>query len=344
MRLRLLLFLLLFFGHKVSTAQEFQQRQALWDSTLLWIGAKEYSLARNGLERLHLEFPTSTKVLYNLGVVYAREHLDQQAYDVFSKLAALDPKFPNLQRTLGLLAIRTGQKGRVAVDHFKRAIEEDSTRFDAWMNLGSLSLGLNDHRAAAEYLKKAQQLTQNEWTPSLELSRTYRRIRDLDSASDIWQRIPQSGINQADFSSELALVLIEFNQWDSAMTMLRKAFNHAMDDPIHRMNFAVMLMETKRFEEAEKVLISLEDQKDLYIPLALNFAALNLKRGKIDEAIDRLNALVKELPELGVAWMNLGIAYEHKLMKREACHCWQKSANLGTPNAQNFLANECVEF
>ena len=344
MRARLLLFLLLFFGYRVSTAQEFQQRQSLWDSTLIWIGEKEYSLARHGLERLQVEFPASTKVLYNLGVVYAREHLDQQAYSVFSKLANLDPKFPNLQRTLGLLAVRTGQKATVAVEHFKRAIEEDTTRFDAWMNLGSLSLGLNDHRSAVAYLKKAQQLTQNEWTPSLELSRTYRRIRHLYSASAIWQKVPMSGINQADFSSELALVLIEFNQWDSAMTMLRKAFNYAMDDPIHRMNYAVTLLETKRFDEAEKVLTSLEDQKDLSTPLSLNFAALNLKRGKIDEAIDRLNALVKDQPELGVAWMNLGIAYEHKLMKREACHCWQKSADLGTPNAQKFLANECVEF
>lgn len=344
MRFGFLLFPLLFLGVGVSTAQEFQQRQSLWDSTLIWIGEKEYSLARNGLERLQKEFPSSTKVLFNLGVVYSREHLDQSAYSVFSILADLDPKFPNLQRTLGLLALRTGQKATVAVEHFKKAIDEDTTRFDAWMNLGSLSLGLNDHRAAAAYLKKAQQLTQNEWTPSLELSRTYRRIRHLDSASAIWQKVPLAGINQADFSAELALVLIELNQWDSAMTMLRKAFNYAMDDPIHRMNFAVTLLETKRFEEAEKVLLSLLDQKDMHIPLALNFAALNLKRGKIDEAIDRLNTLVKEQPELGVAWMNLGIAYDHKLMKREACHCWQKSADLGTPNAQNFLANECVEF
>jgi len=89
---------------------------------------------------------------------------------------------------------------------------------------------------------------------------------------------------------------------------------------------------------------SLKDYPDLRIPVTLNNAALNLKRGKVDEAIDALNTLIKNQPTLGVAWMNLGIAYEHKLMKKDACHCWQKAADVGTPNAQLFLANECVEF
>jgi tetratricopeptide (TPR) repeat protein len=283
-------------------------------------------------------------VLYNLGVVYSRENLNSKAYDAFSKLEKIEPKFPGLQKTLGLLAIKTGQKTNLAIAHFQKAIQEDSLRFDSWMNLGSLSLSLNDFKSAIYYLKKAKQLTQSEWAPSLELSRAYRRIRFVDSAAKIWDKIPTSGLNQADISAELAMILIEFNQWDSAMTMLRRAFNHDMDDPVHRLNYAVTLLETNRFEEAEKVLLSLNEHSDLKLPVTLNTAALNLKRGKIDLTIDTLNEVVKSNPDLGVAWMNLGIAYDYKLMKKEACHCWQKAAAVGTPNAQLFLANECVEF
>jgi tetratricopeptide (TPR) repeat protein len=324
--------------------QEFQTKQALWDSTLLWITEKDYASAQHGLERLSNDFPTSTKVLYNLGVVYARENLNTKAYDAFSKLEKIEPTFPGLQKTLGLLAIKTGQKANVAVAHFQRAIQEDSLRFDAWMNLGSLSLSMNDYKSAIFYLKKARQFAQAEWTPSLELSRAYRRVRYVDSAARLWDKIPSSGVNQADISAELALVLIEFNQWDSAMTLLRRAFNNDMDDPVHRLNYSVTLLETNRFEEAEKVLLSLHEQPDLKLPVVLNTAALNLKRGKIDLTIDALNEVVKTHPELGVAWMNLGIAYDYKLLKKEACHCWQKAAAVGTPNAQLFLANECVEF
>lgn len=324
--------------------QEFQHRQSLWDSTLTWIGEKEYPLAQKGLEQLSIEFPKSNKVLYNLGVVYARQHFDSKAYQTFSALAQVDSAFPNLQRTLGLLALKTGLNPSLALNHFKKAIDEDPTRFDAWMNLGSLSLGLNDYRSAIYYLKKAKELTQMEWSPNLELSRAYRRVRYLDSASKIWDKAPSSALNQADFSAELALVLIELNQWDSAMTMLRRAFNYDMDDPVHRLNYSVTLLETNRFDDAEKILESLKDYPDLRIPVTLNNAALNLKRGKVDEAIDALNTLIKNQPTLGVAWMNLGIAYEHKFMKKDACHCWQKAADVGTPNAQLFLANECVEF
>lgn len=326
------------------SSQEFLHRQSVWDSTLTWIGEKDYLPAQKALEQLSIEFPLSTKVLYNLGVVYAREHLDSKAYETFNKLAQLDSAFPNLQRTLGLLALKTGLNPTLAVSHFKKAISEDPSRFDAYMNLGSLSLGLNDYRSALLYLKKAKELTKTEWAPNLELSRLYRRTRHLDSAAKIWDKTPIPVLNQADFSAELALVLIEFNQWDSAMTMLRRAFNYDMDDPIHRLNYSVTLLETNRFEEAEKILESLKEYPDLTTPVTLNTAALNLKRGKIDDAIDALTALIKTQPELGVAWMNLGIAYEHKLMKKEACHCWQKAADVGTPNAQLFLANECVEF
>jgi len=324
--------------------QEFQQRQALWDSTLIWIGEKEYETAQRALEKLTIEFPNSGKVLYNLGVVFARQNLDSNSYQTFSALARLDPTFPNLQRTLGLLALKIGLNPTVALNHFKNAIHEDSTRFDAWMNLGSLSLGSNDYRSAIQYLKKAKELAQLDWTPNLELSRAYRRISYFDSASKIWENAAATNLSQADFSAELAMVLIQLNQWDSAMTMFRRAFNYDMDDPVHRLNYSVTLLETNRFDDAEKILVSLEQHPDLHIPVTLNKAALNLKRGKIDEAIDALNALIKEQPSIGVAWMNLGIAYEHKLMKKEACYCWQKAADVGTPNAQLFLANECVEF
>lgn len=341
--MRFYLYLVLFMP-SWAFSQEFLHHQALWDSTLIWIGEKNYLLAQNGLEKLSTEFPKSSKVLYNLGVVHSRMHEDAKAYDTFNTLAKVDSTFPNLQRTLGLLALKTGLNSQIALSHFKKAISEDPSRFDAWMNLGSLSLGLNDYRSASFYLKKAKELTQTEWTPSLELSRYYRRTSHLDSASKIWEKAPPSTFNQADFAAELALVLIEFNQWDSAMTMLRRAFNYDMDDPTHRLNYAVTLLETNRFDEAEKILQSLKEYPDLQTPVTLNWAALNLKRGKIDEAINALNELLKKEPALGVAWMNLGIAYEHKLLKKEACHCWQKAADVGTPNAQLFLANECVEF
>jgi len=193
-----------------------------------------------------------------------------------------------------------------------------------------------DFPAAERYSDNLRQLGWN-GTRSYVLGRIALFKRDLEQAIPLFSRAIRSDVKQARYwrgeayfwGKEYAFAIKDFKA-----SIKRKQLVNAS-----RLMQAAALIRTKKFVEAEAVLATLlkKEKPKRSIALQMLGVALFFQDGKIDAAIESLNASIKENPNRGWSYVWLGRAYKEKGDLAQARDEFQ--VGVATPEVDYLIAD-----
>ena len=96
---------------------------------------KEYSAAKETLEKARSLTPQSWRTLHSLGIIEDIDKNHSAAQELFKQAITINPNLPELQINLGFSVYLSGDY-KQAIDIYNKLLAKDSTQERAWMNLG----------------------------------------------------------------------------------------------------------------------------------------------------------------------------------------------------------------
>jgi len=265
-------------------------------AVLLAIATKNRNEAWKNSETLWTDViekqPNISAAYNNRGNVYYQQANWNKALADFQKAIEFNPKYPNSYSNRGSVNIYLG-KFKESLQDNEKALTINPKFAEAWLGKGVALYNLNRLPESVECYNKAISLIPNFPNAYNNRGGSYFKMKEYDKA-----------IN--DFNTALRLS----NNYDEA-----------------RVNLALVLMEQKKFLEAEQQLLQVTTDarknsslSDLYLKQGL-FA---YQQGKPQEAIDFYNKAIDVFPQNAEAWYNLGGTYLMQQNIVKAKECWSK--------------------
>jgi tetratricopeptide (TPR) repeat protein len=192
-------------------------------------------------------------------VVYINQNETGGGAQAASNLPGDHPELPTND-------VRERQRLESAAAEATRAARGDAQNFDAQMKAARALREARDYEGAIDFLTRANQLRPDDYDAIVELGHANTAARRYDTAERWYLAALAKRPDDGDVRSELAATYYfrEPSQPDKAMAVLREtlARNPAHVASLH--NLAYLLIEAKKFDEAEEMLTRLERAEPSY--------------------------------------------------------------------------------
>ena len=144
---------------------------------------KAISMYSKALHKKILNDPIKHRFLtyFNLGLEYFKMGHYEKAMHYYGKAESIHPKFSPLQNNIGLILLKQ-KRYRDAELRFQNALTYQSNLTEALSNLGLLFFIKGDLPQALAMLKKAIQITPDNYSALMRISRTYMELGRYDKA------------------------------------------------------------------------------------------------------------------------------------------------------------------
>ena len=106
--------------------------------------------------------------------------------------------------------------------HLKFMATELASEVEWWLHLGRVQAQLGKYSQAVESLEKALEISPRDLGIALDLARTHSKRKDWDAARKVLDKAMVAGKRTADLLRELAPVLVELGEYNSAFDAYRK--------------------------------------------------------------------------------------------------------------------------
>jgi tetratricopeptide (TPR) repeat protein len=248
---------------------------------------KRYDEAVGVLESAAALSPNEAEPLYYLGLIHWSRNQDETAADFWERAVQLRPNFPAANFMLGE-ALRRNRRTSASVEFYKRALEQDASKFAYYARLGGvyIVLGQPDQalrvfrqgllrfprlpeahyfagvaaRAAADYetaaaeLRKALALEPRNVNALAQLGFVLLERGQMAEAESVLQRA--LSINNKHFYAnyDLGRLLVRSRRYDQALPLLQHAATLKPNNPSVHYQLFVTLSRLKRKDEAEREL------------------------------------------------------------------------------------------
>jgi tetratricopeptide (TPR) repeat protein len=175
------------------------------------IGRGKVAEARKSLEKLEMEEPNNSDVLYNLGMIYSDLGKYNAAIERLQRCLKISPTHVNAQVALGLAHLRSGDFNK-AETHFLETLAKDPENIYALQNLGGLYAKQKRFDEAISIFERGERFAPNH--PNFlyglaliyqDLGRLkesdiyYRKLLDRDS-EDEFTELARKGLSEIAFS------------------------------------------------------------------------------------------------------------------------------------------------
>ena len=144
---------------------------------------------------------------YNLGTLFVRKQLLQEARENLDRAVSLKPNYPNAWINLGLISEREG-KSEEAIRDFERAIQQDPGSAIAHLNLGNLYRRIGRPKDAQAALERGVELSPNDPEAVYSLAMFYAEQNDLGEARKYLERALQLEPNFPNALNNLGVLLL----------------------------------------------------------------------------------------------------------------------------------------
>ena len=221
--------------------------------------------------------------LYDLGMssFYAKNYSEAIAY--LYKASRIAPKEPKVWNALGITYMEVGEYEK-AEKAFKRSLESDPSFTEAKMNLGVLYMRIKDYRKAIKYLNEAvsDETFDKKHFAFYHLAKVYKEIGDKDSYIKNLKKATAYNPLFLEAQLELGSAYMDEKRYEEAERLYISLLSNNFKDPEIYLNLAKVYYETGRFDKAkESIRMVLEDRQ-----------ASNLHRTQAYEILSRI--LVEE--------------------------------------------------
>ncbi len=224
----------------------------------LWEGISLYNLKRFDESTQEFEAALShsakpAEAYYFLGLIAWDRGHDEQAADSWDQAVALRPNFPDAHFMLGE-ALRKNQRTQAAVEFYKRALEQDETKFAYYARLGGTYIVLGQLDNALDIFRRAGKHFPASPQAHYFIGLAARAQGDYDVAETEFRKSLALENDNVNALAQLGFVLLERDKPVAAERTLRRAL--AIDARHFYANYDLgrLLVKSRRFEEALPVL------------------------------------------------------------------------------------------
>ena len=289
---------------------------------------------------------------YNLGVISVQNNQLSDALEKFSAAATWKPDFPNLDRSRGIIAFRTGQYDRAAAP-LARQIKVNPQDNLARQMLGASYFFTKDFKNAVETLKplesvitddaelayfyafslvqlernqeaemifnKLAQNSQKKPEILISVARGFMMLGNFERAVKELGTISALAPNTPKVNYYIGQSLIRLNRYAEAEQFFQKELAINPADELSKYHLALTLIERKiRTDEAVKLLKEAIDLRSDYADARYQLGKIYNEKGETEKAIEQLETAVNSETKKDYIHYQLSIAYRKAARKEDA--------------------------
>jgi len=251
--------------------------------------------------------------LNNLGVLYFRKGIYEEAIAQFKEALKIDPKFDLARENLQYLFAETRMEDP-DVNRWRTEVEKDPKNVEAILNLGVSYKNMGRIEEASEALERAVKLDPGSFMAKLHLGSVYKAGGLFPEALEQYLSVKDEAGNSAVYSTDLGEIYYNLGKPDEAIQELRAAIKH--DAGYWRSHFLLSFAygDNGQFQEA------LEESRvasKLNPSFQNNEANLALGTGEGRSAEERAGAMIGTTSFESASY-TLGMAYIERGFAKEA--------------------------
>jgi len=269
------------------------------------------------------EVAPSTALYHELGRAYAKLGVPDSAKVAYEQAISMDPEHTTTYMWLGQLLEETGDL-QDALEVSLAGLRLRPDDLDYQYIVGTQYFRLDSAEAARTYLEPVAQQWSWHHGAQFNLGQVYMRLGQEDDAQIYFDRAEKA------------------QQLQQRVNEAQNAINNDPGSPANWIELGNRLRESKKYGraiEAYKNGLTIEVPLGLAMFMQTNIATLYLECGDYEEAIKRLEAILRADPDLGAARLNLGVAYVQNGMPDQAQDQWLELLEREPAHAaaQNYL-------
>ena len=309
--------------------------------------------------------------LNNLGVLYFRKGMHEEAITQFKEALKIDPKFDLARENLQYLFAETGMEDP-DVTRWKAEVEEDPSNAEAIIHLGVSYKNMGRIEEASEMLERAVELDPDNFMAVLHLGSVYKAGGRFTEALEKYLAVKDEVGNSAVYSTDLGEIYYNLGRTDEAIQELRAAIKHdsgywrshfllsfaygdngQFQEALEESRVASKLNPSFQNNEANLALGKGEKKKDDDRPEGVFGAATfesasftlgmaYIERGFVKEALKEFAKALEEMQEKDRVYIEIGRIHLIEGNTGKALSSFLKALELNPENALAFNLLGCV--
>jgi len=314
---------------ELTTTVQLQPDQyaAHLDMANLLILSRQFNDAKEHLDLLAQKQPN------NPDVYIARANYDAGMNDTTAALAdmqkalQLDPARSDSYLNLAMLQMH-GQQWDAAEASFKKAAELSPKSTNALVSLGSFYRDRGRYPEAEQLFRRAIDSAKDDPSPRLSLASLFMAENKPAQAEDFLRQSKQDFPNDSVGYRMLGDFYFANNQLDKATAEYAALYrDHARDITVKK-NYIQLLILKDRFEDARKLNDEIVKAKPDDSDAQVFNGEIEIHAGKINDAVNTLQAALKNDPDNAVAHYQLGLALDQLGSTNRAEGEWRNAVRL----------------
>src|SRR3989449_709677 len=256
-------------------------------------------------------------LLVGLGVLtWNQVQVWQDSEKLWSHAAAIDPRSPVGQYSLGLALVRQG-KLTEAIEHFKTALQIKPEYPDAHTNVGAALADQGKLAEAIDYYREALQSKPDDALAHYNWGVALARQGKMEEAIGHYRQALQSKPNYAEAHNNVGAALADQGKLAEAIDHYRQALHNKPDFALGHYNWGLALADQGKLAEAiDHYRLALQikpDSAEFHVIWGTALA----DRGRLAEAIEQYRHALRLNPDNALAQSNLLNAIQRRDMGKE---------------------------
>ena len=303
------------------------QYAAHLDMANLLIMGRQFNEAKEHLDLLAQKQPNNPDVYIARANYYAATNNTTAALADMQKALQLDPSRSDSYLNLALLLVR-GQQWDTAEVNFKKAVALNPKSMTALVSLGSFYQTRGRFPEAEQVFRRAIETAADDPSPRLSLAALYMAENKPAQAEDFLRQSKKDFPNDAVGYRMLGDFYFANNQLDKATTEYAALYQDHPKDLVVTKNYIQLLILKDRLDDARKlndeVVKAKRDDPDAQVYKG----EIEIRSGKASDAVNTLQAVLKNDPDNAVAHYQLGLAFDQLGNTNRAEAEWRDAVRL----------------
>jgi tetratricopeptide (TPR) repeat protein len=302
----------------------------------LYLRADQGSQAKKQVNIVLKHAPRDPEALLLLGRIASREQDTPRAIVAFSQSLDANPSVPEVYRELAAVHERSGDPD-AAVAILRKALDRLGPGRGIGQDLADLLARSGKlHEAVLSYRRILEGEPRNE-KALLSLADVYKQMRAWNEAEAVYRRLEEAG-----HAEQAKLLLGDLYRTSGRPAQARLAYEQVLtshpDSLTARDRLLDLLIETWNIDEAWSRILAIYDKNPKDVMAWYFDGRIKTVRGKLDQAIDLLRAVIRLRPEFSAAHLQLGLALIEKGDQGQALQALTKAVELEPRDAEARIA------
>jgi cellulose synthase operon protein C len=276
-------------------------------ANLLILGGR-FADAKDHLDILTQKQPNNPDVFVSLANYYAGTGDISSALANMQKAIQLDPKRSDSYLNLGVLEMN-GQQWDAAEANFKKAVELNPKASGALITLGNFYQTRGRFPEAEQAFHRAIEAAPDDPTPRLSLAGLYMAENKPGQAEDFLRQSKKDFPNNSEGYRMLGNFYYGNNQWSKAETEYASLYQEHPKDLVVKKNYIQILILQDKIDQAKKLNDEVVKEKPDDEDAQIYKGEIEIRSGKSNDAVNTLQAVLKNNPDSAIAHYQLGLAY-----------------------------------